>query len=492
MQVRTVAIDRDVRAPRLVPSLPQLLSDHSLRRAISIAALLAIDFCCLVLAALIVPPASGMGWTILWPGQSWWDVLLACLVLVSVAALKGLYGRQYVRHSVRKVISAWTIAFVVTLLLMLAVDPAGIGARYVAAWILACVLAGAGRFAFDALLGLVYGADGDAPPAIVLGSLASCQAALSTLAPLAPESRIRVVGLMVAQGEREPELVSSETPPVLGGCEQLPEALAATGATQVIIADPIELNGQLETVMDACRNGGVALKVVWPALQPYADPVSYVPGLDCPLFVVRPQPASAASYVVKQIADRVLSALLLVILSPILLVIAVLIQLTSRGSVFFIDERVGVGQQSFRLYKFRTMVQDARASQESLEGMNEAGDVLFKMQDDPRVTRVGRVLRRLSLDELPQLLNVLKGDMSLVGPRPLPLRDCGLMDDSHRRRHVMKPGITGLWQVSGRSDLSFDDMMRLDLEYLETWSLQSDLYIAWRTVGAIIHSRGSY
>ena len=156
------------------------------------------------------------------------------------------------------------------------------------------------------------------------------------------------------------------------------------------------------------------------------------------------------------------------------------------------DERIGVGQRPFRFYKFRTMVQNARESQGALEDLNEAGGVLFKVRNDPRVTRVGGVLRRLSLDELPQLFNVLKGDMSLVGPRPLPLRDCELMGTWHRRRHVMLPGITGLWQVSGRSDLSFDDMVRLDLQYMETWSLRSDLHIMWRTAGAVLNSHGAY
>jgi lipopolysaccharide/colanic/teichoic acid biosynthesis glycosyltransferase len=160
--------------------------------------------------------------------------------------------------------------------------------------------------------------------------------------------------------------------------------------------------------------------------------------------------------------------------------------------VFFVDERIGVGQRPFGCYKFRTMVRGARESQSSLEEFNEADGVLFKMRDDPRLTRVGRVLRRLSLDELPQLFNVLKGDMSLVGPRPLPLRDYQLMEEWHRRRHVMLPGMTGLWQISGRSDLSFDDMVRLDLQYMETWSLKSDLYILWRTTGAVVRSRGAY
>ena len=260
----------------------------------------------------------------------------------------------------------------------------------------------------------------------------------------------------------------------------------------MIIADPAELNGRLQAVMETCRESGVALKVLSPGLQPYADAVTYIPGLDCPLFVVHPEPASAASYVAKQVVDRVCAFMLLVVLSPLFLAIAVAIKVTSRGPAFFVEERVGVGQRPFRCYKFRTMVQDARESQDALEAQNEADGVLFKLRDDPRVTSVGRFLRRTSLDELPQLLNVLKGDMSFVGPRPLPLRDCGLMEESQRRRHVLKPGITGLWQVSGRSDLAFDDMVRLDLQYMETWSLRADAYILWRTVGAVVRSRGAY
>jgi lipopolysaccharide/colanic/teichoic acid biosynthesis glycosyltransferase len=207
---------------------------------------------------------------------------------------------------------------------------------------------------------------------------------------------------------------------------------------------------------------------------------------------VRPQPAGAGSYLVKWVGDRVGSALLLVLLSPLLLLIAVLVKATSQGPVLYVEERIGVGQQPFRFYKFRTMIQNAREAQRELEELNEADGALFKLRDDPRVTPVGRVLRRLSLDELPQLFNVLKSDMSLVGPRPLPLRDCELMETWHLRRHVMLPGITGLWQVSGRSDLSFDEMVCLDLQYMETWSLKSDLHILWRTASAVLNSRGAY
>jgi len=492
MPIREVANSRDVRAPRLLPSAAQLSTVHSLRRAVSVITLIAIDTCCFLLAVALVPPASGLGWFTLWQGLSWWDVLLACAVLVVVAALKGLYGRRHVRRNARRILAAWTIAFVTTLVLLLVVGPVGIGARYVVVWLMASIFAVAGRYLYDGLVALAYGADGGAPPALLLGSLDSCLSALPSLAALAPASRVKVVGLVTPVTQLQPDEPSCGAPPVVATIDGLRNALRTTGVAQVIIADPAAINGQLPSVMDTCHTSGVALKLVSMGLQHDADAVSYIPGLDCPLFVVRSQPAGAGSYLVKRAADRVVSALLLVVLSPLFLIIAALIKVTSHGSVLFVDQRIGVGQRPFDFYKFRTMVHDARESQGSLEELNEADGVLFKVRDDPRITRVGRILRRLSLDELPQLLSVLKGDMSLVGPRPLPLRDCELMEEWHRRRHVMLPGITGLWQVSGRSDLSFDDMLCLDLQYMETWSLKSDLYIVWRTAGAVVGSRGAY
>jgi exopolysaccharide biosynthesis polyprenyl glycosylphosphotransferase len=489
--IREVADQRDVRAPRLLPSSAQLLSPHGLRRTVSVITLMAIDAGCFVLAVRLVPPVSGMGWVTLWPGLSGWNVLLACALVIAVSAVEGLYGRRYVRHNARRVVSAWTIAFVTALVAMLAIDPVGIGARYVAAWLFGGSLALVGRYVYDALVSLAYGPDGDAPPALLLGSIDACRAALPTLATLGQGSRVTVVGLVVDDGERS-MLDVGEAPPVVADHSHLKEALSASGANQVIIADAAALNGQLQGVVDVCRRGGVALKVVSPSLQAYTDAVTYVPGLDCPLFVVRSQPAGAGSYLIKRAGDRVGSALLLIVLSPLLLVVAILIKATSRGPVFFVEERIGVGQQSFKCYKFRTMIHSARECQGALEEHNEADGVLFKVRDDPRITRVGRTLRRFSVDEFPQLFNVLKGDMSLVGPRPLPLRDCELMEEWHRRRHVMLPGITGLWQVSGRSDLSFDDMLRLDLQYMETWSLKSDLRIIWQTTGAVLRRRGAY
>ena len=167
-------------------------------------------------------------------------------------------------------------------------------------------------------------------------------------------------------------------------------------------------------------------------------------------------------------------------------------KLTSRGSVLYSDPRIGLGENEFRMLKFRTMIAGADRRQAELEERNEADGVLFKIRDDPRVPPVGRVLRRLSLDEIPNVVNVLRGEMSLVGPRPLPLRDYERLEPWHRRRYNVLPGVTGLWQVSGRSDLSFDDLVRLDFYYLENWSLWLDVSILLKTPFAVFAKRGAY
>ena len=182
----------------------------------------------------------------------------------------------------------------------------------------------------------------------------------------------------------------------------------------------------------------------------------------------------------------------LIFFSPLLIGVAILIKLTSRGSILYKQNRVGADEKVFHCYKFRSMYAGAELSQAELEARNEAGDVLFKIKSDPRITPVGRFIRRWSIDELPQLLNVLKGEMSLVGPRPLPIRDFERMGELHKKRLGTIPGITGYWQISGRSNLSFEDMVRLDLYYIENWSLSLDIKILLKTLGAVLRRDGSY
>ena len=194
----------------------------------------------------------------------------------------------------------------------------------------------------------------------------------------------------------------------------------------------------------------------------------------------------------KRVSDLLIALCLSIVLSPLYLIIALAIKATSPGPVFFVQERVGLNKRRFRLYKFRTMVPDAEKKQAELEHLNEVNGAAFKIKDDPRITPIGKFLRKTSLDELPQLFNVIKGDMSLVGPRPLPVRDYnGFDQDWQRRRFSVRPGITCLWQVNGRSNISFEKWMELDMQYIDQWSLWLDLKILFRTIPAVFLGFGA-
>jgi lipopolysaccharide/colanic/teichoic acid biosynthesis glycosyltransferase len=211
-----------------------------------------------------------------------------------------------------------------------------------------------------------------------------------------------------------------------------------------------------------------------------------------PLFELRPPVFEGFDYAVKRSFDLVGSALLMLVFSPVLLGCALLVKFTSPGPVLYRSMRPGIGGVPFACFKFRTMYRDADERQLELESLNEATGALFKIRDDPRMTPVGRVMRRYSIDELPQLINVVLGQMSLVGPRPLPQRDYERLEDWHKKRYLVMPGITGLWQVSGRADLDFDDLVRLDFLYLERWSVFLDLTILLKTVPAVFTRRGAF
>jgi exopolysaccharide biosynthesis polyprenyl glycosylphosphotransferase len=192
------------------------------------------------------------------------------------------------------------------------------------------------------------------------------------------------------------------------------------------------------------------------------------------------------------VLDFSLALIALIVISPVMLLAAALIKLTSPGPVFFTQKRIGRNKRKFTIYKFRSMTVDAEAKIRQLEHLNEVTGPVFKIKDDPRITPVGRFLRKTSIDELPQLFNVLKGDMSLVGPRPLPIRDYeGFNEDWHRRRFSVRPGITCLWQVNGRSSVAFEKWMELDMQYIDKWSLWLDLKILARTIPAVLKGFGA-
>jgi exopolysaccharide biosynthesis polyprenyl glycosylphosphotransferase len=215
---------------------------------------------------------------------------------------------------------------------------------------------------------------------------------------------------------------------------------------------------------------------------------------DQPFFELGSPVLKARALISKRIVDICVSALLLVLFAPVLLIIALAVKLDSPGSAFFRQERAGLGGRRFRMFKFRTMRDGADVEKHDLAHLNHTGDNrLFKIREDPRTTRLGRVLRRWSLDELPQLVNVLIGEMSLVGPRPFFESDFAEYEDHHFRRLDAKPGITGLWQVSGRSEmLDFEDVIYLDRQYIEQWSFWLDVSILFRTIPAVLRRTGAF
>ncbi|MFG1666897.1 sugar transferase [Streptomyces sp. Y7] len=239
--------------------------------------------------------------------------------------------------------------------------------------------------------------------------------------------------------------------------------------------------------------GSDAEMVVAPVLMEVAGPRLHVDAvLGIPLLRVSMPAFTGGRRAIKEVVDRVGAAVLLVMFAPLMALVGLLVLMDSRGGVFYRQRRVGKGGREFTILKFRTMVAGAHGARAALADRNEGAGLLFKLRRDPRVTRVGAVLRRYSIDELPQLFNVLSGSMSLVGPRPPLPEESAAYGPDIRRRLLVKPGLTGLWQISGRSDLPWEEAVRLDLRYVEDWSLALDTVILWKTLRAVLYGQGAY
>jgi exopolysaccharide biosynthesis polyprenyl glycosylphosphotransferase len=275
---------------------------------------------------------------------------------------------------------------------------------------------------------------------------------------------------------------------------ELESVIAQEPVDEVFITLPRDKYGHLvETIVHLCEEQGIIVRV---QTEMFNLSVArwQVDDLDGkPIVTIRSGPPDGWQFLAKRLIDICGSAGLLLVLAPIFVIVALLIKFDSPGPVFFRQERVGLNKRRFQLFKFRTMTQGADKQQQMLEHLNEADGPVFKIKDDPRITRIGKFLRRFSIDELPQLFNVLKGEMSLVGPRPLPVRDVERIDTQwHKRRLSIKPGVTCLWQVSGRSDVSFNNWVRMDLEYIDEWSLGLDMKILVKTLTAVLKGSGAY
>ena len=328
--------------------------------------------------------------------------------------------------------------------------------------------------------------------ALLVGSVQSVEQLGRQLASQ-PTSGYWVVGACVPNGSGFQ--VPGMSVPVLGNLNELQFALDESGADTVIITSSDDLPPDRVRMLSWSLEPGRQHLVVAPSLIDIGGPRIHTrPVAGLPLIHVETPRYEGRKLYAKRSFDMALAVILIVLLSPLLLAIALAVRMTSSGPVLFKQERIGLHGTPFKMLKFRSMVVDAEAQLELLRAQeHDAGNnVMFKMKHDPRITKVGKFLRRYSLDELPQLFNVARGTMSLVGPRPSLERELAQYEEHTHRRFLVKPGITGLWQVSGRSNLTWEETVRLDLYYVENWSMTGDLAILWRTAKAVFEREGAY
>jgi exopolysaccharide biosynthesis polyprenyl glycosylphosphotransferase len=452
----------------------RLFRFHAFRRLLSVAFLIFVDAA--ALSAGVLASAYLMG-----ASQ---DAVVAYLPIVlavglALFAAQDLYDKALARRNPAALIGA-VMLWAGLLIIGSVVYPGsgfGLGAVLLAA-LLALVVSSTLRFLYEQGVEWIYRRGSFRIPTLVIGEKEDRERLIRALN--ASPSAYRLVG----------ELNLSD-----GGVDlpRLREMLDETEVRNVILAGAERLDD--EGFLDLLRSvrlrkvrlrvvpGAITLLKTRPVLSEYTG---------VPLFEIGYPRLDNTQRSLKRLLDVTGSLLGLILLSPLLLLVALAVKLTSPGPVLFRQKRIGADEKVFICYMFRSMYEDAEARQEELEAMNEADGAVFKIKNDPRITPVGRFIRRWSIDELPQLINVLKGEMSLVGPRPLPVRDFERMSEMHKERLAAIPGMSGYWQISGRSNLSFDDMVRLDLFYIENWSLSFDVKIIVKTLGAVLKREGAY
>ena len=330
-------------------------------------------------------------------------------------------------------------------------------------------------------------------PTILVGAAGAVLDLAERIAAEPAQSGLSVTGICVSNTDDDALSTATLHAPLLGDEASTLEAVDRVGAKVVAVASSPTMSGHaLRRLGWALEQRGVDLLIA-PGIVEVAGPrLSLRRASGLPMLHVERPVSSGVRYATKLFADRLIALTVLVLISPILLVIGLLVRRDSDGPALFRQERVGEGGRTFTMFKFRTMGVDADARLSDLADGHDGNDTLFKLRMDPRITKIGAVLRRYSLDELPQLINVVRGEMSLVGPRPPLPREVDTYESDTVRRLRVRPGMTGLWQVSGRSDLSWVDSVRLDLWYVDNWSLALDAQILVRTVNAVFRGRGAY
>lgn len=405
------------------------------------------------------------------------------MVTVVTLASAGLYSQRESRRRFARLIQYLTVAQCVLLVLAYLENPGLILSRstFVLAWIFNILFVVTGRLVSEAIITTLRQKGTISRPIYLIGTPRDRLIAQIAL-KLISNKEFKIVGQLDLSNRRTRDRWAD-----------IVREIAEQGVGEVFVCswqsieDPMALYWSLKTA-------GIHLRILPIGLEvPHQSPkIEMIGGLLTIQF--HPPALVGSDFWTKRIFDLIVATSLTIILSPILIAIAILIKLDSPGPVFFKQTRMGLRGRHIKVWKFRTMVVNADQLLKELEAKNEIkGGVLFKMKNDPRITKVGRVLRRYSLDELPQLINVLIGEMSLVGPRPLPLRDVEGFAAHHYVRHNVLPGITGLWQVSGRSDISdFEYAFRLDMAYIQNWSLALDFQILLKTVQVVLGSKGAY
>jgi exopolysaccharide biosynthesis polyprenyl glycosylphosphotransferase len=472
---------------------PYLPLQGALRRLASVGALVALDLVGLVLGvyAALTLRALAYGdevsqWGLRWKVETDWLPFLTLITLL-VFWRAGLYAERERRAGFGRILGSLVLVAVIILIFARGTGhPFGTYGLAPTAVLLSAIFIGLLRGSYDVVTGDLLKLAGVRRRAILVGTGEGLARLRRSLGASRGGIEYDFVGAISTSSD-------GSGLRVLGDLDALPAALAQNDVDELIVTDSDFSDRELVDIVEQAHRRGVKVRVAPRATEVLIERRGeYVPGQGIPLFELRPPVFVGADWVVKRGFDLAVSAIVAVVGLPIWLLIAIAIKLDSRGPVLYRDRRVGLSEREFDMLKFRTMRADAEALQAQLEKENEAEGALFKIRDDPRITRVGRVLRRFSLDEIPQVLNVLRGEMSLVGPRPLPVRDYELLEPWHRKRYLVLPGMTGLWQIAGRSALGFDDLVRLDFYYLEHWSIWLDISILLKTLPAVLSARGAY
>ena len=472
---------------------PYLPLQGAIRRLASVIALVALDLVGLVLGvyAALTLRALFYGtdvdqWGLRWEVETNWLPFLT-VITVLVFWRAGLYAERERRAGFGRIVASLVLVTVITMVFAI-----GSGHEFETyglpptALVLTAIFIGLLRGSYDVITGDLLKFAGVRRRAILVGT----GEGLARLHHSLGASRGGIDYDFVGAISTSTDGAGLQ---VLGQLSALQAVLAKHDVDELIVTDSDFNDRELVEIVEQAHRRGVKVRVAPRATELLIERHGeYVPGQGIPLFELRPPVFVGADWVVKRGFDLAVSAIVAILGLPFWLLIALAIKLESRGPVFYRDRRVGLSEREFDMLKFRTMRADAEVLQAQLEKENEAEGALFKIRDDPRVTRVGRFLRRFSLDEIPQVLNVLRGEMSLVGPRPLPVRDYELLEPWHRKRYLVLPGMTGLWQIAGRSSLGFDDLVRLDFYYLEHWSIWLDISILLKTLPAVIAARGAY